>query len=120
MIDAEHLMLLGGLGAFLLTLSWVRTRELREKYGLMWLGIATVLLAMGLFPEYVKAVAEAAHLSYPALVLFVALAFIYPFAFFVTVALSGQYRRGARLVQEIALLEARVRELERHRAAPGE
>ena len=40
MITAERLMLVGGVAVFLLTISWVRTRELREKYGLMWLGAA--------------------------------------------------------------------------------
>jgi hypothetical protein len=117
MITAERLMLVGGITAFLLTVTWVRTRELREKYGLLWLGVATVLLLVGLFPEQLEALAEAFRLSYPALVLFIALALIYPFSFFVTVALSGQYRRSARLLQEVALLEGRVRELERRLGA---
>jgi hypothetical protein len=113
MITAEVLTFCGGLVAFLLTISWVRTRELREKYALAWVAVATLLLAIGLFPDLLKTVAAMAHLSYPATVLFVALALIYPFAFFVTVSLSRQYRRSARLVQEVALLEARLRELEK-------
>ena len=32
MINAEFLMLIGGIGAFLMTLYWVRVRELRERY----------------------------------------------------------------------------------------
>ena len=116
MITAEFLTLVGGIVAFVLTITWVRTRELREKYALAWLALATALLCVGLFPGLLKAIAETAHLSYPAAVLFVALAVIYPFAFFVSVALSRQYRRSARLVQEIALLESRVKELERRLA----
>lgn len=122
MITAERLMLVGGVCVFLLTISWVRTRELREKYGLMWLGVATLVLLVGLFPEYLEAMARTANLSYTALVLFLTLGLVYPFAFFVTVALSRQYRRGVRLLQEIALLESRVRELEKRlspRPPPG-
>jgi len=119
MITAELLMMIGGVGAFVLTVFWVRTRDLREKYGLLWLGVATILLAIGLLPEQFKALALVLHLSYPAFMLLVALALIYPFAFFVTVALSRQYRRSARLVQEVALLEARVRDLERRLPDPA-
>ncbi len=113
MITAERLMLVGGIAVFLLTISWVRTRELREKYGLMWLGVATLVLLVGVFPDYLEAMARQANLSYPALVLFMTLGLLYPFSFFVTVSLSRQYRRSARLLQEVALLECRVRELEK-------
>lgn len=118
MITAEFLTFVGGIVAFTLTVTWVRTRELREKYALAWLAVATVLLAVGLFPGLLRAIAESAHLSQPAAVLFVALAVIYPSAFFVSVSLSRQYRRNARLVQELALLESRVRDLERRLASP--
>ena len=37
MINAEFLMLLGGVGAFVMTLYWVRVRELRERYAIGWL-----------------------------------------------------------------------------------
>jgi hypothetical protein len=57
--------------------------------------------------------AETYHLSYPAAVLFVALAVIYSFAFSVSVSLTRQYRRNTRLTQELAILEHRVRTLER-------
>ena len=56
--------------------------------------------------------ADASRLSYPAAVLFVALAAIYVFSFTVSVSLSRQYRRNTRLNQEIALLELRLRGLE--------
>jgi hypothetical protein len=105
-------MLLGGLAAFALTVSWVRRRSLREKYAVAWLGVATLLLLCGLFPEGIERLAEAAHLSYPAAVLFVALAAVYCFAFGVSVSLSRAHRRTVRLTQELALLEERLRRLE--------
>lgn len=112
MMTAETLMLVGGVAAFLLTLHWVRRRDLREKYAVAWILVALGLLVLGVFPDLIKSTAEAAHLSYPALVLFVALGAIYMFSFFVSVSLTRQYRRNVRLAQEMAILEERLRRLE--------
>jgi uncharacterized protein YacL len=112
MINAEILMLLGGCGAFAMTFYWVRVRELRERYAITWLLVATLLLLIGLFPDVLKSVADWAHLSYPALVLFVALGLIYLNSFFVSVALTKHYRWNVRLTQQMALLEERLRRLE--------
>lgn len=112
MLTAERLMLIGGLVAFLLTIHWVRRRDLREKYAVGWLVVAFVLLLIGFFPSAIMAMADAAHLSYPAAVLFVALAAIYLFSLGVSVSLTRQYRKNVRLTQEIAMLERRIRLLE--------
>jgi Tfp pilus assembly protein PilN len=125
-MTAETLMLAGGVTSFALTLYWVRSRELREKYAVAWVLLASGLLLVGLFPGLVMRFADYAHLSYAAAVLFVALTLIYLFAFTVSVSLTHQYRRNVRLTQQVALLEERVRELERAAkekeaaAAPGE
>lgn len=111
-LTAETLMLAGGVAAFLLTVYWVRSRDLREKYALGWLTLASILLVLGIFPDLIKGFAERAHLSYPAAVLFVALTLIYVFSFTVSVSLSHQYRKTTRLMQELAILKERVRELE--------
>jgi hypothetical protein len=111
-VNAERLMMLGGVVAFLLTLSWVRTRALREKYAVLWLGMAFLLLLCGLFPQALMVMADMAHLSYPSAVLFVSLAAIYTFAFSVSVSLTGQHRRNIRLTQDLALLENRLRQVE--------
>jgi hypothetical protein len=112
-MNAELLMLLGGATAFLLTAYWVRRRQLREKYAVAWMALASFLLVVGLFPEVLTVSASVAHLSYPAAVLFVALTVTYVFSFAVSVSLSHHYRRAVRLTQEFALMEERVRRLER-------
>ena len=86
-----------------MTLYWVRVRELRERYAIGWLAVATLLLLTGLFPEVLEGIADRAHLSYPALVLFVALGLIYLNSFFVSVALTKHYRWNVRLTQQMAL-----------------
>lgn len=111
-MNAELLMLCGGLTAFGLTLYWVRMRELREKYAVAWVAVASLLLIIGIFPDLLKTLAAYSHLSYPAAVLFIALTLIYLFSFTVSVSLSHMYRRSVRLTQEVAILEERIRALE--------
>jgi hypothetical protein len=117
-VTAETLMLTGGVGAFLLTLYWVRSRDLREKYAVIWMLVAFVLLLCGLFPDALMWFANTAHLSYPSAVLFVALAVMYVFSFTVSVSLTRQYRKNVRLTQELALLELRLRRLEARQEGP--
>jgi uncharacterized membrane protein YfcA len=116
-MNAETLMLMGGTSAFAITLYWVRSRELREKYAVAWTAVAVMLFLVGLFPEALMKLADRAHLSYSAAVLFVALTLIYFFSFTVSVSLTHQYRRNVRLTQEVALLGERVRRLEKELAA---
>jgi hypothetical protein len=118
-VNAPNLMLVGGIIAFLVTIHWVRNRDLRERYAIGWLLVAALLLVCGLFPNLIMDWARFAHLSYASAVLFVSLTAIYCFALFVSVALTHQYRRNVRLMQEVALLNQRLRLLE-ERGAPAE
>ncbi|HLX62185.1 MAG TPA: DUF2304 domain-containing protein [Planctomycetota bacterium] len=111
-MSAELLMLMGGLTAFLLTLYWVRSRDLREKYAVMWICAASIVLLCGIFPEAIEFAARRAHLAYPTAVLFISLAAIYIFSFTVSVSLTHQHRRNIRLMQELAIMEQRLRMLE--------
>jgi hypothetical protein len=112
-MTAETLMLLGGVAAFVLTVYWVRSRDIREKYAVGWVAVAALLLLLGVFPELIMGFAERAHLSYPAAVLFVALTLIYFFSFTVSVSLTHLYRRSVRLTQEMAILKERVHHFEK-------
>jgi len=104
-------MMAGGVAAFLLTVYWVRSRNLREKYAIGWLAVATLLLICGIFPQ-VLSIAPTIGLNYPTFVMGGALGVIYIFCFSVSVSLTHQYRRNVRLTQEMALMEQRVRILE--------
>lgn len=111
-MNAPTLMMLGGVVAFLITVHWVRSRDLRERYAIGWLSLAATLLVCGLFPDFIMRCAKYAHLSYSSAVLFVSLTAIYCFALFVSVALTHQHRRNVRLLQEVAILSQRLRVLE--------
>ena len=115
-MNAPTLMLVGGVVAFLVTIHWVRNRDMRERYAIGWLVMAAILLLCGLFPSVIMRWANFAHLSYSSAVLFVSLTAIYCFALFVSVALTHQYRRSVRLMQELAILSQRLERLQASRA----
>jgi hypothetical protein len=116
-MSAELLMLLSGISAFVLTVYWVRSRKLREKYAIGWLLVASLGLLCGLFPNVVMGLAQAWNVGYLTIVVLFVLMAIYAFTFFVSVALSGLGQRGLRLIQEVALLEYRINALEQRLAA---
>jgi hypothetical protein len=112
MLNAENLMLTGGIVVFLLTIYWVRSRDLSETYAVVWTFVAFTLLICGFFPNLIMAFAREAHLAYSSAVLFIALAAIYMFCFSVSVALTQHSRRNIRLAQELAILQNRMERLE--------
>jgi len=115
-MTAETLMLIGGLAAFVLTAYWVRSRELRERYAVGWMFVATGLLVCGIFPQIIMGFANSTRLSYPAAVLFIALTAMYIFCFLMTVAMTRQHRCTVRLLQETAILKTQLRDMARQRA----
>ena len=115
LLSAEFIMLAGGMAAFIWTVALVRVRRMREKYALTWIGIATLLLLNGIFPEVLQGIADASNLSYPAAFLGVAFIVFYVFAFSATLTLSRLNRSTRRMNQEIALMEERLRQLENNK-----
>src|SRR5919199_4801307 len=59
------------LALLLLVLELVRRRRLLERYALLWLGSALVLLALGIWQGLLSKVAEAIGIAYPPSALFV-------------------------------------------------
>lgn len=116
-LNAEIMMLIGGLLAFYMTVRWVRGREMREKYAVMWILVASLLLICGLFPRTIMIFADSSQLAYPSAVLFISLGVIYFFALSVTLSLSRQHLNVTRLLQEIALLKYEVEQL-RNKQSP--
>ncbi|MEM9826484.1 MAG: DUF2304 domain-containing protein [Planctomycetota bacterium] len=111
-MNAELLMMIAGVAAFSLTLYWVRSRELKERYALIWLILASALLLCGFFPSLIMNFADAWNLSYSSAVLFFALAAVYVYAFFVSVSLTRQHQKTVRLIQEVGILNERLQRLQ--------
>jgi hypothetical protein len=114
--------IVGTLALFLVVLELVRRRRLLERYALVWLGSALVLLALGIWKGLLGSISEAVGIFYPPAALFViAFGFILILLLHFSTAVSRLTDQSKVLAQRIALMEERQRELEQQLAkAQGE
>lgn len=88
-------------------------RRLREKYAVLWLLLGFSLLVLGLFPNLLAAATEALGVELPANLLFAtSIVILGGIALHLSWELSQSEDESRRLAEEIAILGARVDELE--------
>jgi hypothetical protein len=94
-------------------LELVRRRRLLERYAILWLLSATVLLALAAWKGLLLDVARAVGIYYaPSALFVVAFGFILVLLLHFSVAVSRLAEQSKVLAQRLALLEARNRDLE--------
>jgi hypothetical protein len=100
-------------GALLLgVLELVRRRKLLERYALVWLGSAAVLLALAAWAGLLTKIAEAIGVRYPPSALFViAFAFVLLLLLHFSIAVSRLTDQSKVLAQRVAILEERLRDV---------
>lgn len=106
----------------LLVLDLVRRRKLTEEYSLIWLLFAGALLVLSLWREILHTVAAWLGVYYPpAILLLLLILFVFVASLYFSVVVSRQRGQIERLVEDVAILSARQRELDRaaERAAAG-
>jgi hypothetical protein len=109
------------LGLFLVVLELVRRRRLLERYALVWLGSALVLLALAVWKGLLGSIASAVGIFYPPAALFViAFGFILVLLLHFSTAVSRLTDQSKVLAQRLALMEERQRELEQQLAEAGD
>ncbi len=95
-------------------LELVRSRRLLERYAVLWLFSALVLLALAVWKGLLETVADAVGIYYAPSALFViAFGFILVLLLHFSVAVSRLSEQAKVMAQRLALLEERNRELER-------
>jgi hypothetical protein len=89
----------------------VRRKKLTEEYSFIWIACALALLAMSLGRRLFDQVAVAIGIYYPpAALLLVVILFVFVASVSFSVVVSRQRQQIERLIEDAALLEARVRE----------
>ena len=97
----------------LLVIDLVRRRKLTEEYSFIWILCALALLVMSLWRDILHVTARWLGVYYPpAVLLLVLILFVFVASLYFSVVISGQRRQIERLVEEIALLDQRLREAE--------
>jgi hypothetical protein len=105
--------LLGSGGMLLVVLELVRRRRLLERYALLWLFSALVLVALAAWGNLLEEVSALIGIAYPPTALFViAFGFTLALLLHFSVAVSRQADQTKVLAQRQALLEERLRNAE--------
>ena len=100
------------IGVFLITLLAIRSYKLREKYAILWLATAAMIILMALFPNLVDITREWFGMQYVTSLVAVIFIFLVLVSFHFSIALSALNDKVAAIASRTAILEARIRELE--------
>jgi hypothetical protein len=110
----------GAFGLLLFVLELVRRRALMERYALLWLFSSIVILGLAIWDEALGMLArQLGILSAPNALFFVAIGFVLLLLLHFSAAMSRLTDQSKVLAQRQAMLEERLRELERARTAAG-
>ena len=105
--------IIGSVGLLLVVLEMVRRRRLMERYALLWLLSAVVLIGLAAWRNGLEKISNAIGIAYPPNALFfVAVAFILLLLLHFSSAVSRLSDQAKVLAQRTALLEERLRRLE--------
>lgn len=105
----------------LVVLELVRRKAFLERYALLWLLSALVLLGLSVWQGFLADLADAIGIAYPPNALFlIAFGFVLLLLLHFSLAVSRLTDQSKVLAQRLALLEQRQRELEDQRRAPQE
>jgi hypothetical protein len=117
-----QLVAIGGTVALLIVvLELVRRRRLLERYALVWMASALILLALAAWEGLLTTVAHAIGVLYPPTALFViAFAFVLVLLLHFSTSVSRLTDQSKVLAQRLALMEQRQRELEKRLGDAGE
>lgn len=100
-------------GLLFLILELVRQRRLLERYALLWLFSALVLLALAVWKDFLETIAKAIGIIYPPNALFlIAFGFVMILLLHFSMAVSRLADQSKLLAQRIAMLEERQRRSE--------
>src|SRR5580704_5658100 len=101
---------------FAVVLELVRRRRLMERYALLWLAAALLLLVLAIWRGLLTTVSADLGIHYPPSTLFaVGFAFVVLLLLSVSIVISRLADQNKRLAQHVALLSERVEELEKER-----
>ena len=100
-------------GLLFVILELVRQRRLLERYALLWLFSALVLLALAVWKDFLETIANAIGIIYPPNALFlIAFGFVMILLLHFSMAVSRLADQSKLLAQRIAMLEERQRRSE--------
>jgi len=110
---AQLVAILAAAALLFLVLEMVRRRRLMERYALLWVLAAAILIGLAAWRNGLKVISDAAGIFYPPTTLFiVAFVFVLLLLLHFSAAVSRLSDQTRVLAQRVALLEQRLRTVE--------
>lgn len=110
----QFLLILGAVILLLIIFVLLKKGQMTVKYSLLWLGLAVVLVIFAICPYVVYVLRDLLDIEMPVnLVFMLMFCFVLVVLISLSIAVSQLAEKCKRLAQENALLEKRVRELEK-------
>ena len=110
----QFLLILGAVILLLIIFVLLKKGKMTVKYSLLWLGLAVVLVIFAICPYVVYVLRDLLDVEMPVnLVFMLMFCFVLVVLISLSIAVSQLAEKCKRLAQENALLEKRVRELEK-------
>ena len=98
---------------FAVTFEFIRKKHLREEYALLWLFTSSIIAILSLWPGLINVLSRFTGLYYITAVLAIVFAFIIAVLMHYSIAISKMKEMNKELTQRCALLELRLKELEK-------
>ena len=112
-VRIQIVAIVGAAGLLFIVLELVRRRRLLERYALLWLLSAVILLGLAIWRGLLEEIAELVGIAYPPNALFfTAFAFVLVLLLHFSIAVSRLTDQSKVLAQRQAMLEERLRCLE--------
>ena len=112
--DLQILLILGAMALFGMIVWLIKHKKIEVKYSIIWLAFSATMILFAIFPYLVLVLGDISGVVNPVNFIFMTLfAFILLILLSVSAVISGFSTKIKRLAQANALLEKRVRELEK-------
>ena len=112
--DLRVLLIFGAVALFGMIVWLIKHKKIEVKYSIIWLAFSATMILFAIFPYLVLVLGDISGVANPVNFIFMTLfAFILLILLSVSAVISGFSTKIKRLAQANALLEKRVRELEK-------
>ena len=112
--DLRVLLILGAVALFGMIVWLIKHKKIEVKYSIIWLAFSATMILFAVFPYLVLVLGDISGVANPVNFIFMTLfVFILLIMLSVSAVISGISTKIKRLAQANALLEKRVRELEK-------
>ena len=112
--DLRILLILGAIALFGMIVWLIKNKKIEVKYSIIWLAFSATMILFAVFPYLVLVLGDISGVANPVNFIFMTLfVFILLILLSASAVISGFSTKIKRLAQANALLEKRVRELEK-------